>query len=172
MIRFALTALALGLFSAPVLAQSTMSGLDTPAALKLPLVFANGGQKIGEWNTSALIALGGVQIGQTSAICDATTAGQIRWDPGTLSLEFCNASLWAPLGSMSGSFCGDVFVEYDSGNCAQYQPKASCQGIPLLNSCDINAINCPSGYTATSTAYSWGQNNGIYQYFFFSCVKN
>jgi hypothetical protein len=170
--RRILIVLALSLISAPAIAQQTTSGLDTPAALNLPLVFANGGQKIGEWNTSALVTLGGVQIGQTSARCYTTTAGQIRWNPVTLALEACNASVWGPLGGVSGSLCGDVFLEYDSGNCAQYQLKASCQGIPLLNSCDINAINCPVGYTPTNTAYSWGQNNGIYQYFFFSCVKN
>jgi hypothetical protein len=171
--RLMITALTYGLLSVPAFAQQTTSGFDTPAASNLSLIFANGGQKIGEWNTSALVALGGVQVGQTLVTCDATTAGQIRWNTTNVSFEGCNGTNWQSLGGgASGSLCGNVFVEYDSGNCSQYQPKASCQGIPLLNSCNISALSCPNGYSPTNTAYSWGQSGGLYQYFSFSCVKN
>jgi hypothetical protein len=170
--RSALIALVLTVSTAPAFGQQTptISGFDT-TSINMPLVFANGGQQVGVWSTSALVVSGGVQIGQNTSVCQPSMAGQVRWNPSTAALELCSASVWQPSGFVPpGTLCGSVFVAYLNGGCAgNIQNKATCQGVTLANSC--GPIQCPAGYAPAQIAYSWGISNGMYQYMQYSCAK-
>lgn len=67
---------------------------------------ATGEAYVGTWTQNALNVTGGVnatgnaavngyvQAGNSTAICNASTAGAIRFNPGTLAFEGCNGSVW------------------------------------------------------------------------------
>ena len=147
----ALVTVPFSFLSIPASAQQTTSGFDTTNGL--PLIFANQGQKVGEWNTTALIATGGVQVGQTTAACDATTAGQIRWNPATVVFEGCNGTIWQPLGG--GEPTGEV-AYFQLANCPTgWVPANGTGGIVDLRGEFIRGWDNGRGVDSGRVVASW-----------------
>ena len=72
-----------------------------------------GNQRVGinETNPQAdLDVAGDVKVGNSSAVCSATTAGSIRYNSTAHDLEFCDGSSWLVAGGVFA--CGDT-VDYE-----------------------------------------------------------
>ena len=101
MTRRAFLALACTLSVAPALAQTAPNYGYSSLLPDLPLsVTPLGGKEIeaADLTITALTVVGGVQVGQNTASCVETMAGQIRWNATIIAFEGCNGTSWQPLG--------------------------------------------------------------------------
>lgn len=109
---------------------------------------------------------GGVRIGWSSTVCDASIAGALRYNSaGGGTIDFCNGTTWQNAGAAGGLFLdnlGDVRVNYTSNNMylgheisgtGSGALRNTVLGAEALNAAPNAADNTAMGYRAL-TAYT------------------
>jgi len=111
--------------------------------------------------TGGLSMQGEIKVGEDGTGCGGSTAGTIRYDGGSQTMQYCNGSSWQMManGAASGSLCG-LYV-YGTGN-GMAAGSATCQGVNPVN-------GCPGGYYQNSTFFQDSTGGNFTQV---SCVKN
>ena len=128
-----LSVLSVLLLAFPVYAQSTLYSNSTTGNVGIGTAVPQ----------AALHVNGGTIVGNDTASCTGTNAGEIIWDGS--NLQFCNGTSWQSLSgggaSPSGTWCGigDNIYGPDA-NCLGYNPQSGC----------------PSGYTQAHFAQYGG----------------
>jgi len=111
--------------------------------------------------TGSLSMQGEVKVGEDGTGCGSPTAGTMRYDGGSQTMQYCNGSSWQVManGAVSGSICGMSI--YGTGN-GVATGSTNCQGMNPIN-------GCPGGYSQSSV-YSQDSTGGSFAEVF--CVKN
>ncbi len=113
---------------------------------------------------------GTIKIGSSSAVCDASNAGSMRYNSTPKIIEYCDGSSWKPMGGASGAVpaCspGETII-YNSNRqpeCANPSPftdiklfsRNLCSSSPPNNL----EVSCGSGYKILSCAGGVGPMGG------------
>ena len=104
---------------------------------------------------SKLEVMGGIQIGDDAATCDATKVGGIRYNSN--SVQYCNGSLWQAMGSGAGSPLpamnnGQLLIG-STGNSPVAANLTAGTGVSIVNSAGGITISATgSGGTVTSVS--------------------
>lgn len=112
-----------------------------------------GGGNVGIGTTTPNVRLdvnGGIKIGSTTAACDTTTRGSVRYNSVTTKLEFCNGTSWVALGGGPGTGCVMCI------HCEFYEQSGAASWVDGGERCvDVN-----NGYSGWSQAITPGDEAG------------
>ena len=109
----------------------------TPGSCSKPLTQNFATQRVGINETNPQVVLdvaGDIKIGDSSATCNATTEGSIRYNATAQDLEFCDGSAWtiAGNGGVQPFACGDT-VDYEGQIYSTVQIDTQCWFAENLN---------------------------------------
>ena len=95
---------------------------------------------------STLDVRGEVQLGNTGAACAAGTAGAMRYNSGTSTMEYCNGTAWAPIApaaggcsttwTLAGRWNGVLATSYSYQDTGIDFPAAFCEAILVIVAAD------------------------------------
>jgi len=80
---------------------ATTSGFDTTNGVDF-IVGVNG-TEVGDWSLSQLTMMGGLRMGYDNTACSSAYEGSLRYNTNIHNYEFCNGTIWAPLGQSDPS---------------------------------------------------------------------
>ena len=60
--------------------------------------------------TAQLDISGSIKLGSTAVACNLAAEGQQKYNLTTKQMEFCNGSIWGPLGSVSSDIRSQLFT--------------------------------------------------------------
>jgi hypothetical protein len=115
-------------------------------------ISSSGNVGIGTTNPVTKLAVNGdVQIGNSSATCDATTEGSQRYNSSSKKMEFCNGTTWGEIGGGSSSSSCRVCVQcsgateqcssYSSGDVKQDTALSGTSGLGSCSNVKVS-IQC------------------------------
>lgn len=145
-------------------------GINTPTATDALDV---GGNAVVSGNinaTGTISSKGDLTVGEDGTSCDGATAGAMRFDSGSHTMQYCDGSNWqqAGGGAEQGTLCGSIVPNYAHPSFPIYWSTfppvvdIACQG--------HNDGSCPSGYyLAQVSQIEAGLYGTIPTY---SCVKS
>ena len=122
-----------------------------------------------------IAANGYIKAGNSSAVCNASLSGAIRFNTSTVAFEGCNGSGWQGLGGSSGlpkshgviSASVNGFDENGTGIASWCYAQTDANGHPLIYQCTSGTGCWGWGYSTFNQQVFWsGRGKSSYSWYF------